>query len=241
MCIWGIVMLLEIEKLFAGHGDAVALHDISLSLPEGEGLAVLGRNGAGKTTLLESLMGLTTQYSGQIRMAGASLNKRSPVARAHVGLGWVPQEREVFASLTVAENLNVVHQKGPWDLSRVYTLFPRLQERQHNLGTQLSGGEQQMLAIGRALMTNPRLLLLDEPMEGLAPIIVEELSEAIVNMTQASGLTAIVVEQHPIVALSMTHHAVILEQGRVVHRALSAALAQDETTLDSYLGVGQMH
>tara|TARA_R100001143_G_C3353079_1_gene130726 strand:+ start:386 stop:1093 length:708 start_codon:yes stop_codon:yes gene_type:complete len=233
-------MLLEIEKLSAGHGDAIALHDISLQVEEGRSVAVLGRNGAGKTTLLETIMGLTTHYSGNLRFQGEILNRRSPVQRAHAGLGWVPQEREAFPSLTVTENLMVVHRdKGPWNLAKVFTLFPRLEERQANLGSQLSGGEQQMLAIARALMTNPRLLLLDEPMEGLAPIIVEELSAAVMQMTRETGLTTLVVEQHPIVALAMTHSAIILDQGHVVYSGLSAELSRDEATIDRYIGVGQ--
>lgn len=233
-------MLLEIEKLSAGHGDAIALDEISLNVPEGQGLAILGRNGAGKTTLLETLMGLTTQYAGNILFQGQLLNRRSPVQRAQAGLGWVPQERETFPSLTVTENLMVVYRdKGPWNLLRVFQLFPRLEERQANLGSQLSGGEQQMLAIARALMTNPKLLLLDEPMEGLAPIIVEELSEAVIQMTRDTDLTTLVVEQHPIVALAMTHTAIILDQGHIVYSGPSTELAQDEATLDQYIGVGQ--
>ncbi len=231
-------MLLEIDSLVAGHGDAIALHEISLSFQEGESMAVLGRNGAGKTSLLETLMGLTRQYSGQIRLTGKPLSGCSPVQRAHAGLGWVPQERETFPSLTVEENLNVVRRKGEWSLDRVYALFPRLRDRRGNLGSQLSGGEQQMLAIGRALMTNPRLLLLDEPMEGLAPIIVEELSVAITQMAVQTGLTAIVVEQHPIVALAMARHAIILDQGRIVHRASSQELGADQDALDRYIGIG---
>ncbi|MCE7058279.1 ATP-binding cassette domain-containing protein, partial [Algoriphagus sp. AGSA1] len=188
-------MLLEIEKLSAGHGDAIALHDISLQVEEGRSVAVLGRNGAGKTTLLETIMGLTTHYSGNLRFQGEILNRRSPVQRAHAGLGWVPQEREAFPSLTVTENLMVVHQdEGPWNLAKVFALFPRLEERQANLGSQLSGGEQQMLAIGRALVLNPKLLLLDEPTEGLAPILVEEVIQGIRRVTRDEGLSAIIVE-----------------------------------------------
>jgi branched-chain amino acid transport system ATP-binding protein len=231
-------MLLEVERLVAGHGDATVLRDVSFTLPEGESLAVLGRNGAGKTTLLETLMGLTTRREGEIRFAGAALTLRSPVQRARAGIGWVPQEREVFPSLTVDENLTVVQRRGPWHLGRVYSLFPRLQERRRNLGSQLSGGEQQMLAMARALMTNPKLLLLDEPMEGLAPIIVDELSLAVQEMVRSSGLSAIVVEQQPVVALAMATRAVVLEQGRIVHEAASAALQADPATLDRYLGVG---
>jgi len=233
-------MLLEIDSIVAGHGDAIALHEISLAFQEGESVAVLGRNGAGKTSLLETLMGLTRQFSGQITLAGKPLNGCSPVQRARAGLGWVPQERETFPSLTVEENLNVVRRKGHWNLDRIYALFPRLKERRANLGSQLSGGEQQMLAIGRALMTNPRLLLLDEPMEGLAPIIVEELSCAITEMAVKAGLATIVVEQHPIVALAMARHAIILDQGRVVHRASSEDLGADQDALDRYIGIGHV-
>ncbi len=231
-------MLLEVERLTAGHGPALALHGISFALPEGQSLAVLGRNGAGKTTLLETLMGLTTLHAGEIRLAGARITTGSPVQRARAGLGWVPQEREVFPSLTVAQNLTVVQRPGPWNLARVIELFPRLGERAGNLGSQLSGGEQQMLAIGRALMTNPKLLLLDEPMEGLAPIIVEELAASISAMVRTTGLSTIVVEQHPVVALAMSSRALILEQGRAVHEAASEVLARDAATLDRYLGVG---
>lgn len=231
-------MLLEVEHLTAGHGAALALHDISLEVPEGSSLAVLGRNGAGKTTLVETLMGLTTRHAGDVRLNGRSLVNKSPVQRARAGLGWVPQEREVFPSLTVTENLTVVQRPGPWNLRRVIELFPRLAERAGNLGNQLSGGEQQMLAIGRALMTNPKLILLDEPMEGLAPIIVEELAEAVTTMVRTTGLSAIVIEQHPVVALSMSSRAVIIEQGRIVHSAESALLATDAATLERYLGVG---
>jgi branched-chain amino acid transport system ATP-binding protein len=231
-------MLLEVEHLIAGHGAALALHDVSLEVPEGGSLAVLGRNGAGKTTLIETLMGLTTRHSGEVALAGQSLIGRSPVQRARAGLGWVPQEREVFPSLTVTQNLTVVQRPGPWNLRRVIELFPRLGERAGNLGSQLSGGEQQMLAIGRALMTNPKLLLLDEPMEGLAPIIVEELADAITAMVRTTGLSTIVIEQHPVVALAMSSRAIIVEQGRIVHRADSQVLAADTGTLERYLGVG---
>ncbi|MDB5819785.1 MAG: transporter ATP-binding protein, partial [Rhizobacter sp.] len=158
--------------------------------------------------------------------------------RVAAGLGWVPQEREVFRSLTVEENLTVIARRGPWTLQRVYDFFPRLMERRGNYGNQLSGGEQQMLAIGRALMTNPKLLLLDEPMEGLAPIIVEELAESIRRLCESEGLASIVVEQHPVLALEMTHQAIVLERGTVVHAGPSRQLAENATLLDGLLGVG---
>lgn len=240
MSTWDTNMLLDVQNLVAGHGDAIALHGVSLSIAEGQNLAILGRNGAGKTTLLETLMGLTRVFSGEVFFDGQRITRLSPVQRAHCGLGWVPQERHPFGSLTVEQNLTVVQRKGPWTLPSIYRLFPRLHERRQNLGSQLSGGEQQMLAIGRALMINPRLLLLDEPMEGLAPIIVEELTEAVGRMTRESGLTCIVVEQHPIVALAMTQQAIILDQGRIVHTQLSHALAKDAATLERFIGVGQV-
>ena len=190
----------------AGYGDSVVLEDISLAMDEGDSLALLGRNGVGKTTLLVTLMGLTRLHGGALRWRGADIGAHAdPSARAHAGLGWVPQERYMFPSLTVEEHLTVVARPGPWNAGAVYELFPRLQERRANLGNQLSGGEQQMLAIARALMTNPRLLLLDEPMEGLAPIIVQELMRVIRRAgRRRSGMSVIVVEQHARLALSLT-------------------------------------
>lgn len=233
-------MRIEIKGLVAGHGHAAALHDLSLSVDEGENLAILGRNGAGKTTLLETLMGLTHVFSGAIYLEARNITRLTPVQRARLGLGWVPQERHPFRSLTVEQNLIVVHRKGPWTLQATYDLFPRLYERRKNLGSQLSGGEQQMLAIGRALMINPRLLLLDEPMEGLAPIVVEQLSEAVLRLSRETDLTFIVVEQHPIVAMAMTTRSIILDQGRIVHTGLSTELANDTDTLERYIGVGHI-
>lgn len=229
--------LLAFDGVIAGHGDGIVLHQLSFSLAEGQSLAVLGRNGVGKTTLLETLMGNTRLRAGTIRWRGRDIGRLAPHRRVRAGLGWVPQEREVFPSLTVEENLTVIARPGPWRLSRVYELFPRLQERQGNYGNQLSGGEQQMLAIGRALMTNPSLLLLDEPMEGLAPIIVEELSRAIRRLSVQEGLPSIIVEQHPVLALSMTDQAIVLERGTVVHASDSAALAADPARLARWLGV----
>jgi branched-chain amino acid transport system ATP-binding protein len=231
--------LLECSHLRAGYGDAVVLEDLSFAIDEGENLALLGRNGVGKTTLLETIMGNTRVHRGAIAFGGRDITAAKPFTRARLRMGWVPQEREVFPSLTVAENLDVVARRGgPWTREAVFRLFPRLEERRGNFGNQLSGGEQQMLAIGRALMLNPRLLLLDEPMEGLAPIIVEELSAAVRAMSRDTGLTTIVVEQHPALALSMTKTAIILERGRIVHSGGSTELAASSQLLEKFLAVG---
>lgn len=229
--------MLAFDRVCAGYGEAVVLDHLNFNLEQGQSLAILGRNGVGKTTLLETLMGNTKVGSGHIRWMGQDITALASPKRVAEGLGWVPQEREVFPSLTVEENLTVVARKGPWNLQRVYELFPRMKERRGNYGNQLSGGEQQMLAIGRALMTNPQLLLLDEPMEGLAPIIVEELAQSIRRMCEQEGLASIVVEQHPVLALSMTDKAIVLERGVVVHESASQALAQDHALLDRLLGV----
>lgn len=230
--------LLAFDRITAGYGNAVVLDKLSLAVQEGQSLAILGRNGVGKTTLLETLMGNTRVTGGAIRWRGQDITRLPAHLRVRAGLGWVPQEREVFPSLTVEENLSVVARPGAWKLDRVYALFPRLRERRANYGNQLSGGEQQMLAIGRALMTNPALLLLDEPMEGLAPIIVEELAASIRRLCEDEGLASIVVEQHPVLALDMTHQAIVLERGTVVHAGPSAALAAEPLLLDRLLGVG---
>ncbi|PLC04667.1 ABC transporter ATP-binding protein [Variovorax sp. RO1] len=229
---------LAFDRVTAGYGNAVVLDRLDFSLRPGESLAILGRNGVGKTTLLETLMGNTRVMQGAIRWQGADITRWPAHQRVRAGLGWVPQEREVFPSLTVEENLTVIARPGSWTLQRVYEFFPRLRERRGNYGNQLSGGEQQMLAIGRALMTNPKLLLLDEPMEGLAPIIVEELAAAIRRLCESEGLASIVVEQHPVLALDMTHQAIVLERGTVVHAGPSAALAADKELLEGLLGVG---
>lgn len=230
-------MLLELTDLRAGYGEAVVLDGVSISIAEGAGLALLGRNGVGKTTLIQTIMGFTYQLAGSIKWRGEEISKLKPHMRARRGLGWVPQEREIFPTLSVEENLTVVGTPGPWGLDKVYELFPRLKERRANMGNQLSGGEQQMLAIGRTLMTNPAMLLLDEPLEGLAPIIVEELSAAIGRMVSESGMTIILVEQHAEATLEMTDEAVILERGQVVHRAQSKELLADQATLDRYIGL----
>jgi len=229
--------LLHVEKLWAGYGEAVVLEDVSFTLNEGDSLSLLGRNGMGKTTLLSTLMGAANYRSGIMRFCGQDLSKVAPHARAHRGLGWVPQERDIFASLSVEENLTVVATKGPWDLAKVYAMFPRLQERRLNLGNQLSGGEQQMLALGRALMLNPKLLLLDEPLEGLAPLIVQELLSIIQQLTEESGMAVILVEQHARQILPLTRQALVLERGKGVYQGPSQPLLDDSALLDSWLGV----
>jgi len=229
--------LLALENVTAGYGDSVVLENVGLRLEEGDSLALLGRNGVGKTTLLVTLMGLTRLRGGEIRWRGADLAALPTYRRAHAGLGWVPQERYMFASLTVEEHLTAVARPGPWTPERVYGLFPRLEERRRNLGNQLSGGEQQMLAIARALMVNPRLLLLDEPMEGLAPIIVQELMAVIRDLIADGGMAVIVVEQHAKLALSITEQAIVLDRGRVVHASDSESLLADPETLHRLVAV----
>ncbi|GAB4064465.1 ABC transporter ATP-binding protein [Ancylobacter sonchi] len=231
--------ILHVERLCAGYGQAMVLHDIGFSLGEGRSLALLGRNGVGKTTLVNSLIGVTRRTAGTIRLGGVDITGFGPEKRARAGIGWVPQERNIFRSLTVLENLTAVARPGPWTPARVFTMFPRLGERRGNMGDQLSGGEQQMLAIGRALVLNPKLLLLDEPTEGLAPIIVEELLKALRDIFRAEGLAAIIVEQHARKILKITDDALILERGRVVHKAASAALIEDADTLQGFLGVAR--
>jgi len=229
--------LLSLESLRAGYGEAVVLSGISLALNEGESLALLGRNGMGKTTLVNSIIGVTRYRGGAIRLDGRDVTRLRPDQRAHAGIGWVPQERNIFKSLTVEENLTAVARPGAWTAARVYELFPRLAERRANLGNQLSGGEQQMLAVGRALVLNPRVILLDEPLEGLAPIIVEELIAALTRIVRQEGLAAILVEQNAQKILGVTDRAVILERGSIVHEGASAALAADRAVLETFLGV----
>ena len=229
--------LLTIERLSAGYGEAQVLFDIDLSLAAGHSLALLGRNGVGKTTLVNSIIGVTRRRGGRIVLAGHDLTIASPEQRAHAGIGWVPQERNIFKSLTVLENLTAVARPGPWDVARVFRMFPRLAERKTNLGNQLSGGEQQMLAIGRALMLNPKLLLLDEPTEGLAPIIVEELLRALKALFREEGISAIVIEQHARKILELTDDAIVLERGRVVLAERSATLIAEPERLEHHLGL----
>ncbi|HEY3916747.1 MAG TPA: ABC transporter ATP-binding protein [Stellaceae bacterium] len=229
--------LLSLERLSAGYGEAVVLSEISLTLKEGESLALLGRNGMGKTTLVNSIVGVTRYRGGAIRLDGRDITRLRPDQRAHAGIGWVPQERNIFKSLTVGENLTAVARPGAWTPARVYELFPRLAERRNNLGNQLSGGEQQMLAVGRALVLNPRVVLLDEPLEGLAPIIVEELIAALDKIVRQEGLAAILVEQNAQKILAVTDRCVILERGSIVHQGDSAALRADRAVLETFLGV----
>jgi branched-chain amino acid transport system ATP-binding protein len=229
--------LLAFENVTAGYGNAVVLDDVSFALEAGGSLALLGRNGVGKTTLLSTLMGFTRLHGGRIRWQGGDIAKVPPHKRARAGLGWVPQERWMFPSLTVEEHLSAVARPGAWDVARVYKTFPRLQERRRNLGNQLSGGEQQMVAIARALVTNPALLLLDEPMEGLAPIIVQELGRAIRALVDEGGMAVIVVEQHARLALQLTQRALVLDRGRIVHASASADLLADAPLLQRLVAV----
>jgi branched-chain amino acid transport system ATP-binding protein len=229
--------LLALQNVRAGYGDAVVLDDLSLQVPEKGSLAVLGRNGVGKSTLLLTVMGYTDVQRGAVRWRGEDITRSEPHNRARRGIGWVAQEREIFSSLSVEENLTVAARPGSWDLNRVYELFPRISERRGAKGNQLSGGEQQMLAIARALMTNPALLLLDEPLEGLAPIIIEELAAAIGRLTSEEGTAYILVEQHAQVALALTQDAVVLERGKIVHRAPSRELLHDAPALDRLIGL----
>jgi len=229
--------LLTIERLSAGYGEAVVLSNVSLSLVEGKALALLGRNGMGKTTLINTIVGVTRRFGGTIALDGADITALRPEQRAHAGIAWVPQDRNIFKSLTVHENLTAVAQPGRWTAEKVYALFPRLQERRGNLGNQLSGGEQQMLAVGRALVLNPRVMLLDEPLEGLAPIIVEELLAALRRIIREEGVSAILVEQNAKKILGVTDHAIIIERGAVIHTADSGTLAADRVALETHLGV----
>jgi len=229
--------MLVLDDVVAGYGEAVVMDRCSLSMRQGESIALLGRNGVGKSTLLAALMGQARLISGAIRWMNADLAAIAPHRRVRAGLGWVPQEREIFATLTVEENLAVTARPGKWTLARVYALFPRLQERRASWGNDLSGGEQQMLAIGRALMLNPRLLLLDEPLEGLAPVLVEELCVAVEMMVREEGQSLILVEQHVEQALQLTGRCAVLDHGRIVHVADSCSQLTDLPSLDQWVSV----
>ena len=233
--------LLKLDEVWAGYGNAVVLEGVSLKLDEGDSMALLGRNGMGKTTLLSTLMGANSFMRGDMRWRGENLAVVPSHKRAALGLGWVPQERDIFSSLTVEENMTVVARPGPWDLKKMYAMFPRLEERKANMGNQLSGGEQQMLAMGRALMLNPSLLLLDEPLEGLAPLIVQELLRIISQMVRTGDIAVILVEQHAHQILPITRQAVVLERGKTVYVGDSDTLRGDKARLDQWLGVGSQH
>lgn len=227
--------LLRVENLRAGYGEAVVVDNVSLALEVGDSLALLGRNGVGKTTLLTTLMGLTRRHGGKVWFDGKDVTHLPTHRRARAGVGWVPQERQMFPSLTVEEHLTAVARPGHWNAQRVYAMFPRLQERRRNFGNQLSGGEQQMLAIARTLVLNPRLLLLDEPMEGLAPIIIQELMASIRRLIADGGTAVVIVEQHAKLALSLTRQALVLDRGRVVHQSDSGSLLRSPEVLHTLI------
>jgi branched-chain amino acid transport system ATP-binding protein len=230
---------LSLAGVSAGYGDTQVLEDVSLALPSRATLAVLGRNGVGKTTLLATIMGHTTLRQGRIAFKGGDVTRLAPYRRARLGIGWVPQERDVFKSLTVEENLTVAARPGRWTVARVYDLFPSLAERRRNRGSELSGGEQQMLSIGRALMGNPSLLLMDEPLEGLAPVIVEIVLAGIDRLKREDDLAILLVEQHARLALAFAERAVILDRGRIVHDGESRPLLDEPARLATLMGVAR--
>jgi branched-chain amino acid transport system ATP-binding protein len=228
---------LQLDDVSAGYGQTVVLENIDLSLKEGESLSIIGRNGVGKTTLLATVMGHTTLHGGSIKLQGKDVGGLVPYKRNWAGLGYVPQEREIFPSLTLRENLEVAVRPGRWTIEAVYKLFPRLEERQTNYGNQLSGGEQQMLAIARALVGNPAVLLMDEPSEGLAPVIVEELTRAVKQLAQAEGLALLLVEQNTRVALQISPRTIVMDRGRIVFDGASEELQRDPVKLEKLIGV----
>ena len=228
---------LEMRRVTAGYGQTVVLEDIDLKLAPGECISVIGRNGVGKTTLLATIMGHTTLHAGEVVLEGGRLDGMPCFRRALTGIGFVPQEREIFPSLSVRENLDVGARPGAWTRERVYTLFPRLEERLDNMGNQLSGGEQQMLAIARALLTNPTVLLMDEPTEGLAPVLVETLTAVLAQLRVDSALSIILVEQNSRVALTFSPRALILDKGRVVYDGASEPLRADPDRLAKLIGI----
>jgi branched-chain amino acid transport system ATP-binding protein len=229
---------LKLEGVRAGYGATVVLEDVGFSLAERESLAVLGRNGVGKTTMLATIMGLTSFHAGRIAFRQRPIERLPVHERSRLGIGYVPQTRDIFPSLSVEENLAVAARAGRWSLERVYDLFPRLAERRSHMGNQISGGEQQMLAMGRALMGDPSLLLLDEPLEGLAPIIVDTLLAAIQRLAREEALTVVLVEQSAKLALEVTDQALVLNRGCIVFRGPSADLLADPERLSSLVVAG---
>src|SRR5690349_3081772 len=229
--------VLDLDNVRAGYGETVVLEDIRLALAPSETVSIIGRNGVGKTTLLATIMGHTTLHSGRVSLHGKDISSLATYRRVTAGLGYVPQEREIFPSLTLRENLEVAARPGTWTMETVYELFPRLAERAENRGNQSSGGEQQMLAIGRALIGNPNVLLMDEPSEGLAPVIVEELARAVKQLTQSSGLAIVLVEQNTRLALDISPRAVVMDRGRIVYDGASDVLRKDPARLEQLIGV----
>jgi branched-chain amino acid transport system ATP-binding protein len=227
----------KLSNVSAGYGETVVLEDINLTIAPGESISVIGRNGVGKTTLLATVMGHTTLHGGELSFGGERLDGLPPYRRARAGLGFVPQEREIFPSLTVRENLEVGARPGPWTQQRMFELFPNLKERLGNFGNQLSGGEQQMLAIARALLTNPSVLLMDEPTEGLAPVLVETLTAVLLRLRAESALSIILVEQNSRVALEFSERTVVMSKGRIVYDDDSATLRADPERLAQLVGV----
>jgi branched-chain amino acid transport system ATP-binding protein len=233
-----VTELLTLQNVSAGYGATVVLDRVSLSVRSSTTLAILGRNGVGKTTLLATILGHTTRHDGTIAISGRAIEQLKPFRRARLGIGSVPQEREIFPSLTVEENLTVARHGTGWTVEKIYALFPNLAERRRGMGNQLSGGEQQMLAIARALMGNPTLLLLDEPLEGLAPVIVDRVLEALRLLRSESRLTMLLTEQQARLALEFSDDAIILDRGRIVHAAPAAELLHDPERLSALIGVG---
>jgi branched-chain amino acid transport system ATP-binding protein len=231
---------LELDDVSAGYGETVVLEKVRLELDDGESVSVIGRNGVGKTTLLATIMGHTTLHGGSLRLHGREIRALAPYRRAQAGIGYVPQEREIFPSLTLRENLEVAARPGRWTLAEAFKLFPRLAARQGNRGNQLSGGEQQMLAIARALMGNPSVLLMDEPSEGLAPVIVEELVRVVKELARAEGLTLLLVEQNSRLALDVSPRTVVMNRGRIVYDGSSATLKADAARLDQLIGLANV-
>jgi branched-chain amino acid transport system ATP-binding protein len=230
---------LHLDAVSAGYGDTVVLEKLSVSIAPGESLSVIGRNGVGKTTLLATILGHTKLHGGTVALHGKDISSTVTYRRVHAGIGYVPQEREIFPSLSVLENLTVAARPGKWTIPRVFEMFPRLLERKENRGNQLSGGEQQMLAIARALVGNPTVLLMDEPSEGLAPVIVEELARAVKRLAQDDGLSLVLVEQNTRLALDISPRTLVMDRGRIIFDGASEDLRRDPAKLDQLIGVSK--